>query len=325
MSFNGQLKEGRPLIEESIGLFKEAGNLPLLQDSISASALMAYYTGDYSLSLERASEGLRVSRSIDNQWGIQANKRYLAMAYIERGEYARALENFQTDTFEIRDIIMDLTQRTRIYIDFGITSLIADRLEEVGDKAFVTGPFFHKIFQATMIRAYVHKGDLVAAEQLWPQLELDVESEKPKPITQETTMAYIELLFARRQYQSVVALSEKLIDQCLESDFLARVGEMYLLQAKALLKLDPPRKTDARTSLQEGLRITREQDSKRILWNFLLALAELSPADEAAALRQEALEIVTLIAGKIEDQPLRESFLNLPQVRSLMAAEQVEL
>ena len=322
MSFNGQLKEGRPLIEESIGLFEEAGNLPLLQDSISASALMAYYAGDYSLSLERASEGLRVSRSIDNQWGIQANKRYLAMAFIERGEYARALENLRTDAFETRDIILDLTQTTRIYIDFGIASLIADRLEEVGEKTLVTGPFFHKIFQACLIRAYVHKGDLVAAEQLWPQLELDVESEKPKPVTQESTIAYLELLFAKRQYQSLAALSEKLIGQCLESDFLARVGELYLLQARALLKLDPPRKTDARTSLQEGLRITREQDAKRILWNFLLALAELLPADEAAALRQEALEIVTWIAGNIEDQQLRASFLNQPPVRSLMSAEQ---
>jgi hypothetical protein len=235
------------------------------------------------------------------------------------------LENLRTEAEEARDIILGLTQTARIYIDFGIVSLIADRLEKVGEKTLSTGPFFYKMFLASMVRAYVHQEDLVAAEQLWPLLELDVESEKPKPVTQEATIAYVELLFTSRQYQIVVALLEKLINQCLELEFLSRVGELYLLQALALLELEPPQTTKARAALEEGLRLTREQGAKRILWKILLALAELSPAEEAALMRREALEIVTWIAGNIEDQQLLESFLNLPPVRSLMTVEQIEL
>jgi len=181
------------------------------------------------------------------------------------------------------------------------------------------------MFQASMVRAYVHTGDLAAAEQVWQQLELNVETERPRPITQESMLAYLELLFAQRRYEQVAILLERLIEQQQEIGFLLRLGELVLLQARALLELGPPQTAKARTVLEEGLRVTREQDAKRTLWRILLALAELSPADEAAALRQEALENVTWIAGKIEDQPLQESFLNLPQVRSLMAAEPVEL
>ncbi len=322
MGFTGWLKEGRPLVEESIGLFEEVGNLPLHQDSLNSSALLAYYAGDFPEALDKAQEGLRVSRSINNQWGIDSHKGNLAMVYIEQGDYGRALENLRYDVEEVRDLIVTLPETTRIYVELGAASLIAERLDEVQERDYAIGPVFNKMFQASIVRAYVHKGDLIAAEQLWPQLELNVESERPEPINQEAMMAYLELYFAQGQNDQVVTHLKRLIGQRQEMGFLGHMGELYLMQARALLALDPPRTAKARAALEQGLRLTREQGANRTLWKILLALADLSTAGEAVLMRQEALEIVTWIAGNIDDQQLRDSFLNLAQVRSLMASRQ---
>ena len=79
------------------------------------------------------------------------------------------------------------------------------------------------------------------------------------------------------------------------------------------------RREEARAFLLQAREEAESMDAKSSLWSILfhLSLLEKKP-EETVQLRQRAGEIIAFIANNLVERPkLRESFLNLPEVRAV--------
>jgi hypothetical protein len=111
--------------------------------------------------------------------------------------------------------------------------------------------------------------------------------------------------------------TDKLISFIRATEARAFLPETLYLKSKAVLGLG---QVDiARNNLVEA-RLTAETiGSRRMLWSILLALSQIEPGPvKAEDLRRQAQEIVQDIANHTPPE-LRASFLNLPEVRAVLA------
>jgi hypothetical protein len=91
------------------------------------------------------------------------------------------------------------------------------------------------------------------------------------------------------------------------------------LYTQSLLLMDVGQVDQAKKNLQKAFIITETTGHRRIRWQTLNLLAELSNDEEAAKLRGQARQEIMYIAEQIHESNMRSSFLNLPKVRSLIA------
>jgi hypothetical protein len=88
------------------------------------------------------------------------------------------------------------------------------------------------------------------------------------------------------------------------------------MQGQAALGLR--REEEARDCYLESLAEAEAIGSRRVQWRVLLALSQIEPDPaEAERLRGQARHVVDTIAEHIDQEDLRRSFLNLPDVRLL--------
>jgi tetratricopeptide (TPR) repeat protein len=300
MGFNGQIREGLPLIAEARPLFEESAK-------------------------DAALEGLRIARSINNRFGIDDGIFRLSEVYAERGKFGRALEGWESvisKSEAVQHEIMILPALSYIYVELDAASAIPARFEAVRDQVDVAGPIFRIMFLAELTRLYIYLEELSEAENIWLELDLDIEQEKLIPLKVPVFLAYAELLFARQQYEQAVVFLERMTAEQEAMGCYWYWGDAVLFWAKGLLIVDPSQTDKARVVLENACTRIREMGIKRVLWKALLALATLVEEDEAGPLRREAQEIVTWIAEGIEDPDLRQSFLNLPVITSNLSVNQ---
>ena len=325
MGFNGQIREGLPLIAEAQPLFEESGNLPLLCDNLSGYSGMNFFSGNLELSKDAALEGLRIARSINNRFGIDDGIFRLSAVHAEHGKFGRALEGWESvisKSEAVQHEIMILPALSYIYVELDAASAIPARFEAVRDQVDVAGPIFRIMFLAELTRLYIYLEELSEAKNIWRELDLDIKQEKLIPLKMSVFLAYAELLFARQQFEQALAFLERMTAEQEAMGCFWYWGDAVLLWAKALLLVNPPQPEKARAVLENACVRTREMGNKRVLWKTLLALANLLEEDEADPLRREAQEIVTVIADSIEDPDLRQSFLNRPEIASNLSVHQ---
>ena len=97
----------------------------------------------------------------------------------------------------------------------------------------------------------------------------------------------------------------------------AFVADAMLVSAQALLQLG--RGDEARAQLQIARTVAMSINQRRMLWQILPLLADLT-ADptEATAMRAEAAAIMADIRDQLPNEELRASFLALPDVRRIL-------
>ena len=87
--------------------------------------------------------------------------------------------------------------------------------------------------------------------------------------------------------------------------------------------IDLDRPEEARESLRQAHEVAQDTEARRIGWQILATWANLESQigneAEAQALGVKAAEVIHYIAGHIDDEPLRNSFLSRPEVRSVLA------
>jgi tetratricopeptide (TPR) repeat protein len=97
-------------------------------------------------------------------------------------------------------------------------------------------------------------------------------------------------------------------------------SEALYLKGRALLMQG--QHAEARAALAEARTEAEQLGSRRTLWPILLAQAEAEEAQgnlaEAAALRRQAGDVVQQFAQGLSDPDLRQSFLNLPNIRAVV-------
>jgi class 3 adenylate cyclase/tetratricopeptide (TPR) repeat protein len=319
MAFDNRIIEGLPLVAEAQPMFEKSGNLPLLSDNLSANSLLSYFAGDMKTARESAEEALRVSRSINNQIGIEDNIWRACMIYAEQGELGRAVHGLES--------VIDATEGIQpqtwpylayIYAELGAADEVLGRYEAIFERASLSGPFFRDIYAAQLSRLLLELDDLDKAQDVFEEYALAAEPSDISTLNLWSFLAQAELLYTQEEYEEVVKLLDGSIARMEEVKLAWFKGDLLLLQARALLALEPPQTDKALIVLEKAMEFTRDSGIKRVAWKVMSLLSELVDEDEAQVLRNEAREIVEWIADGIENPDLRQSFLDKSQVHQVI-------
>jgi hypothetical protein len=113
-------------------------------------------------------------------------------------------------------------------------------------------------------------------------------------------------------------LTETLLTKLRQFGMRAQTAYVLYLQGQALLGTD--RDVAARSCFEEARTEAEAISARRNLWRILYALSQLeSDPIRAEDMRQQAQMVVEYIVAHLNDEyaNLRQSFLNLPDVRAV--------
>lgn len=322
----GRLEEGRVTLEEARHIWRSLGNMPMLAENLSSSATIRMLVMEYDQALALAGEALRISQETGNLWGQSYSLEIIAYILLERGDFPdgfRSLEDairlgYQAGNLEA--IVIASISLAYIYgrlgaFDRGI-QLIRQAMENLGEPKFEA----LGILMGVLSVLYQWSGNVQEAEKAFEEAQKSFSHDNSVDFAIVVKFAECEFKLYRKDYTGAVSSAQRLIP--LLDQAFARIlhTDIVIIQSKALLALG--QLEEARRLLLEEQALIKDYRSHRNLWEILGLLsqveARLGNEEEARALsQQESQEIVTL-ADNFLPPDLRESFLNLPQVRAAL-------
>jgi len=325
----GQMPRAQTAAQEARELWRELGNLPMLTDSLATSASIACMAGEYEQAIAMAAEGYEISKSIDNLWGQAYNRGMAASAQLELGQLSAALSGI-TEGISLAErtdfssgLVVLRTVQARLYRTLGAL----EQGIEVARLALATAeakiPIFFTWAMAVLAEIHLRQGNLPAATAAVQQSTAGLEPENlVSMILYAAPLAEAELALARQDHARALTVMDEYIANLRKFGMRLYLSEALLIKGQALLAQG--RVEEARTTLAEGRAIAEAIGARRSLWPILKALGQIEAQRgnqaEAQALRQKAREIIEYIADHAPPE-MRETFLNLPEVRNLSVNE----
>ena len=320
--------------EESLGLnlearaaWQELGNTPMLADSYIGTMNVELYRGNYRSVIAAAEEAIRLSRSIGNKWIQSVAPYYMGSSLLEQGQAGRALE------YHHRGLRIAEEESIIFFKYVGYTRLLLlyrslgawDRGEPLAEalhrdrEQLLYGFYSWGLTRAARLK--LSQGKLSQAQQIHADSMQDVDDENAMLwlMTEvKVTAALIQLALGRPEL--ALAELDQIIERVRQAGIRNQMAELLLAQAQALASLG--RLEQAVKELREAERVAAEIGQRRVLWRIQAMVAELETrrGNKAAAetVRRRAREIVAYIAEHAGDDKLRESFIALPEVQSLL-------
>lgn len=128
-----------------------------------------------------------------------------------------------------------------------------------------------------------------------------------------------ELALAQRDYERATVVTDDLLARLRRYGMRSALPEALYLKAKALAGLG--QQEAARDCFRTARDEAEQMGARRLLWRILNALSQMEEhRPRAKRLRQRAREIVETIAGQIEQDELRTTYLKQPDVRAVLEA-----
>jgi tetratricopeptide (TPR) repeat protein len=342
---SGNVKETYACLIEAQALWRELENQPMLADSLNNMAESLHMFAEFDRSLQAADEALEIGRKIGNLWGQSYSLMVVGPVYFEKGLAGQAIRalrqsielaeqaNFQAPLFMAR---LGLSW---IYAHLGDRQASGRLIDEALVYAQTAGTLFYSlerqgvIFQSLL---FLLQGKPVEAlHRLTEQSENFIPSISEIYYGPPIINFLGEIYLANSRYQDLYNNTDLVLQLTFKSGVRLFAPDMHLYQGMALANLGRPE--EGLLVLETAQQEARAQGSLRSLWQILAYQTKLyerlGDAVRAAGLRQEARQIVEFIAGQIVlpedisseadsslaggDEQLRESFLNLPEVREL--------
>jgi tetratricopeptide (TPR) repeat protein len=169
----GRLRKGLEYGMRAMDEYRALGNKPFLADAIGGVSLLQYYQGLGPQAQALSEEGVRISQSIDNPWGVTYNEWRLAEIEIDRGDYSRVIGQLASRRAAARSIGfpvfvgMVVSQAARACLDQGRPDLALPLCDESAD-AFESVRQASWILWSAGIRALprLRLGDVAATRRL---------------------------------------------------------------------------------------------------------------------------------------------------------------
>jgi hypothetical protein len=125
-----------------------------------------------------------------------------------------------------------------------------------------------------------------------------------------------ELALKQGDYERAMKVTDELLSHLREFGMRSQFPYVLYMQGQALLGLG--QEENARQRFLESRSEAEDVGSRRVQWRVLLALSQIEPDPaEAERLRSKARQVVEYIVNHIDQDDLRNSFLNRPDVRLL--------
>jgi tetratricopeptide (TPR) repeat protein len=318
----GPIDKARAALHKASEMWRELGNLPMLADCLGSAAASHCFYGEYDRAIELSAEALQISRSINNSWGQSFSQWIVGRAFWERGEPSRAIATMQESIrfgemahFVVPQVFTraDLAD---LYGDMGALNLGLETARLALSVAETQIPMARTHCLGVIARlhvlesnlseaaATVHTAQQVPVQYIWPGYFVPV------------PLADGELALKQGDFERAMKVTDELFAQLVESGIRLHLPYVLYMQGQALLGLG--QEENARQHLLESRSLAEEMGSRRVEWRALLALSQIeSDPVRAERLRRRGRQVVDGIAAHIDQEDLRNSFLQRSDVRQL--------
>jgi tetratricopeptide (TPR) repeat protein len=330
--FLGQMEPGVAALNEVRGLWRANHNLPMLSDSLANSALTEFYLGRFAPSLEFAREGIRVSESINNVWGLSHNGGMLGYTFQETGHLSEALHAW-TNSVEFGEQSGLIATRVGIRADLGWLHHLVGQNNvalEQAQRAHAYSETIMPIWKAwsasVLARLYLALNRIDEAQELIGKYcPGDLRQHFGRLLRSGAVNVAIvrgELALAQGKYQAAIKIMDEVLSILQSIGAGPFLDDAYLLKSRSLLKLDRP--TDARSVLAQARSAAEAIGSHRLYWQVLDLSSEveskLGNLIEADRFKQHAKAEIDFLASHIDLEEVKTSFLNQSEIQKVMKA-----
>jgi predicted ATPase len=318
----GQIEQARAALREASEIWRHLGNLPMLADCLGSAGASQYFYGEYERAIALSGEALQISESINNSWGQSFSQWIVGRAFWERGEINRAIATMRESVRfgELANFVVPQAYTradlAALYGDLGAVNLGMETVRLALAFAERHVPIARTHCLGVMAKLQLLEGNVTDAEvavraaQKAPTQSVWPDHFVPVPLADG------ELALKQGDYKRAMKVTDELLSQLREFGMRSHFPYVLYMQGQALLGLGWEQ--DARQRFLECRSEAEAIGSRRVQWRVLLALSQIEPDPaEAERLRSNARRVVDVIAEHIDQDDLRRSFLNRPDVRLL--------
>ena len=331
-----RLTDALACLDEARARWRELGQQHMLADNLNQAADLHYISGDLARCEDAAREALTVSRQTSNPTQEVLGLIVLCRVAFERGEISNALALVVESRGLRAAWILGIYDSTLapIYSALGAIHDAIELMESAVKEAQHTqlGVVFRDAFLAELTRLYLAAGQVTAAENTFAQIRmLDLSLDFAVFFGGELLpLARADLDAAGGEHAKAALRLEQALDEYKRVGLHIRLPEGYFMLGQArMAQADWVRAAAAFTA---GMEIAAQMGSRRNFWRLLAALSEVNikQGNLAAAekFRAQARAEIEFIAARTPEAftldaaaplKLRESFMNMPEVKIMMS------
>lgn len=303
-------------------LWQANRNLPLFADNLSGTIFIHYVEGEFDAAIAASEEAYRISNDIHNLWGQAFSRIEVGLVYRDRGEYSRALEIMQESIMlgDKGNVTIPRNyvspQIGMVYGDLGLCSQGIEISE--GSFAQVEAPLIdlRQLANTAIVHNFLQCSDLSSAKKIAELWELPEDIQAYLGYSVLSSATYLRFLLESGDLKGAKSLAQELTILFRRSGYLGFLAE--ILYYKALVYLALEDEDAARQVLSDALEIAESLEHRRILWQILATLSNITPSKEAARLRSQAKNVLTYIVDNVPEGEPRQVFLGQHRVRSFL-------
>jgi tetratricopeptide (TPR) repeat protein len=315
-----RFEEAETRLMEASGLWRELGNMSMLNDNLNTLLLNLVWSGQYERALGVAKESLEISRVTKNMWA-QGWPHYLqGQIWFEYGEFDKAFEEFEASVHlavEANAPIHTLWYNASLcwaYIQIGAIQKGMDlyRTTRIPNQE-VPAPTAWSPAMVFYALCEIATGQLDLAASTLGARRLS-----NTIFDYALKLAQCRLALARKDHSQAIAIIDPVAKDTQQFKVGQYISEALFLKGKAHLMNG---EQDLAKSSFEQARLAAEAiGSRRLLWQILSTMAESeSDHEKSAALKTQARDNIQFIADHIRSDGLRSLFLQSEAVKTLIA------
>jgi tetratricopeptide (TPR) repeat protein len=315
-----RFEEAEARLTEAAGLWRELGNMPMLNDNLNTLLLNLVWSGKYEKALEIAQESLEISRTTKNIWAQGWPHQLQGQIWFEYGEIDKALDELEAS------VRLAVEANTPIHTKWYGANLCWAYIQ-IG--AIQKGM---DLYRATRI-----PNEEIPAPTAWTptvvayalcematgQLDLAASTLGARHLS-NTIMDYAlklaqcRLALARKDHTQAIAIADPILENIRQFKINQYLPEALFLRGQAYLMNGE--QDLAKAAFEQARLAAKALGSRRLLWQILAALAEIEPdKQKSAAWKAQARETIQFIADHITGDELRSSFMGSECVSALTA------
>jgi len=303
----GDSVAGRSRLDESLALFREAGDKAGISDSLLGLGRAAYFKGDYTAARSLFEESLSVGRAAGYPWGSAQALYRLGMVLLIQGDYAQARTQFEESVSIFREL------GDRWGLSYSLTALGEEALRR-GDYAIARSVLeeSYSVFQELGSKSgtamalselgwlALSQGDYLAARSRFEE-SLALRRETGHRVGMATAFNMLgDVALHLGEYQQAKALIDKGL--ALRKEAGSKSGIAWSLQNLGYLAQHQGEHRQAAALFEESLGLFLELGNKVGVAECLEGLASVSVASLGPETRAAAADAALCGAA---DKPLR--------------------
>ena len=316
----GRFEEAETRLVEATRLWRDLGNMPMLNDNLNTLLLNHFWSGSYKDALEIAQESLEVSRTTKNIWAQCWPRHVQGLIWFDYGEVDKAIDELEASINLAEEANAPIHTKWYaadlcwVYIQIGATQKGMDlyRTTRISNEE-IPAP---TAWTPTAV-------DYALCEIATGQLDMAAATLGARHLSNSLSdysmkLAQGRLALARKDSTQAIAILEPVLQNIQQYKI-----NLYLTEAtflKGLAHLMNGKGDLAKAAFEQARLAAETLGSRWLMWQILAALAEVEPDDEkSSALRSQARQVTQFIADHIHEDEMRSQFLQSEGVRALMS------